>query len=140
LSWLQTEFKNIPVSSDVFRCTLSGRDQKLNCLNSELWARKLRIEPQFPKISRDDFIRNKFGHSCFQGELCIQADGAVYPCIMDREHLLGRVTESSLTEILKGTATQSIWGLSKDHVDTCRDCEYRYACLTVDQLRSPMPK
>ncbi len=129
LSWLQMEFKDIPVSSDVFRCTLSGRDQKITCLNSELWSRKLRIEPKFPKISRDDFVRNKFGHSCFQGELCIQADGAVYPCIMDREHCLGKVTESSLQEIMEGSAAQSIWNLSKDQIDTCRDCEYRYACF-----------
>ena len=129
LDWIKSEFKNVPASSDIFRCTPSGRDQKLNCLNSKLWERKLRVEPKFPKVTLESFVRNKFGHSCFQGEICVQADGSVYPCIMDREHLLGKVDESSLQEIVRGATTQSIWGLSKDRIDICRDCEYRYACF-----------
>jgi radical SAM protein with 4Fe4S-binding SPASM domain len=128
LEWIRTWFGDVHVSSDIIRGTVGGRDRQMALLTPELWGRKLRTEPDFVKVTMDSFTRNKFGHSCLTGGICVQADGAVYPCIMDRTQPLGTVTESNLTDVVEGRATRAIWGLSKEQLPVCCDCEYRYAC------------
>lgn len=41
---------------------------------------------------------------------------------------MGNVQRSTLAEILAGEQLYALWGLTKDQVEVCRDCEYRYAC------------
>jgi radical SAM protein with 4Fe4S-binding SPASM domain len=127
LAWLKATFGDIMVSTDVIRCTAGGRCQA-DLLTSELWRKRLRTTASFPKVSLEKFAGNKSGHPCLKGEVCVQSDGRVYPCIMDREHVLGNITASDLGKVIAGKAAQSIWGLSKDRIPVCRDCEYRYAC------------
>lgn len=133
LAWLKTTFGDIMVSTDVIRCTSGGRCQA-DLLTSELWQKRLRTTASFPKVSLEKFADNSSGHPCLKGEVCVQSDGRVYPCIMDREHVLGNVIVTDLSKIIAGEATQSIWGLSKDHIPVCRDCEYRYACFDCPPL------
>lgn len=138
LGWIKTAFGDVHVSSDIVRCTVGGRHQQMTLLTPDLWKRRLRTEPNFPKVTLGSFTRNKLGHPCLNGEICVQANGAVYPCIMDRTRVLGNVTESTLREIVHGEATQDIWVLSKDQIPVCCDCEYRYACYDCRPLAVAM--
>lgn len=138
LEWIKTTFGDVSVSSDIIRCIPGGRDRQVTLLTPDLLKRKLRTEPEFPKVTLESFTRNKLGHSCLHGEICVQANGAVYPCIMDRTRVLGNVTESTLREIIEGGITQDIWGLSKDQIAACCDCEYRYACFDCRPLAVAM--
>ena len=133
LGWLKATFGNIMVSPDIIRCTPGSRCQRKS-LTPVLWRKRLRTTASFPRLSPEQFARNKLGHPCFKGEICIQPDGRIFPCIMDRNHVLGDVTTSELGKIIAGEVTQSIWGLSKDHIPICCDCEYRYACFDCPPL------
>ena len=147
LNWVKKTFTGIHVDSDIVCSVSCGRNQLLAYFTPDLCQRRLRTEPSFPKVKLESFIKNKFGHSCLNGELCVQSDGAVYPCIMDRKHILGSVTKSSLGRVIESGATRTIWGLSKDQISTCCDCEYRYACsdcrplamFVAEALHGPQP-
>jgi radical SAM protein with 4Fe4S-binding SPASM domain len=134
LEWLRTRFGDSYARSDVVRSTPGSRDQPMALLTPDLWKRRLRTSPVFPKATLEDFVRSKLGHSCLSGEICVQPNGMVYPCIMDRTHVLGSIAKSTLREVVEGAETQTIWGLSKDHICVCRDCEYRYACFDCRPL------
>jgi radical SAM protein with 4Fe4S-binding SPASM domain len=134
LAWIQSKFDTTLACSDVIRCTPGGRGQQTGLLTPELWMRQLRTDPDFPRVDIDRFVQNKFGHPCLCGTICVQANGNVYPCIMDRTHVLGNVAKSNLGKIVSGPETRTIWGLSKDQIPACRDCEYRYACMDCRPL------
>jgi SPASM domain peptide maturase of grasp-with-spasm system len=40
----------------------------------------------------------------------------------------GNVRDGSLLEAVHAVGFKEKWGISKDHISICRDCEFRYAC------------
>lgn len=83
----------------------------------------------FAKTAPNTFWRNKAGHNCFSEQICIGANGNVYPCLAERKISYGNIREKSLTEIFFSEKAKHFKGLSKDNIDICRDCEYRYCCF-----------
>ena len=83
----------------------------------------------FPRISKEDFIARVHGHSCWRGKIAIAPTGDVFPCVFARDLVLGNVKHQSLSDIIVSDSLRQIWGLTKDKIETCRDCEYRYACF-----------
>ena len=128
LEWVREKLGNVFVTSDIVRCTRCGRDGQAALLTTDLVRRRMRTAPDFPNVRRDMFQKALGSHCCLDGEICVSARGDVYPCIMERTRVLGNTLSQSLEEIIESYNTQSAWGLSKDRVPVCRDCEYRYAC------------
>jgi radical SAM protein with 4Fe4S-binding SPASM domain len=52
----------------------------------------------------------------------------VIPCIFARNQICGNVLQASLPAIVNGEKMQNCWHTTKDKVEKCQDCEYRYAC------------
>lgn len=107
----------------------SGRGCDSGLSSSKLFEKSVMREPRFPKCTLETFRRAKFGHNCFSKELCITSSGKIYPCIMERDSSYGNVLESPLSNILLNEKAKKIRGLSKDHIEICCDCEYRYCCF-----------
>lgn len=63
------------------------------------------------------------------GNLTIAYTGDAIPCIFARNNVCGNILSSSLTEILASEKLNKVWHTTKDQVEKCKDCEYRYACL-----------
>ncbi len=40
----------------------------------------------------------------------------------------GNIRDRSLLEAIQAPGFKEKWGISKDHISVCRDCEFRYAC------------
>jgi radical SAM protein with 4Fe4S-binding SPASM domain len=134
LEWVQEKLGNVFVTSDVVRCTQCGRNGQAGLLTADLLRRRMRTAPDFQSVCRDMFGKALGGNCCLDGEICVSAHGDVYPCIMERTRILGNTLSQSLEEIIEGYSAQSAWGLSKDRVPVCRDCEYRYACYDCPPL------
>ncbi|MCL5012032.1 MAG: radical SAM protein [Patescibacteria group bacterium] len=111
-----------------------GRGKKNSVLSDNLVNWSLKKKPMFSKITMENFIRRKYGHSCWWGNIAITNDGLVLPCIMAREEVCGDLKVSSLHEIFDRDELVGLWKLSKDQIETCCDCEYRYACMDCRPL------
>lgn len=86
-------------------------------------------EQKFPKCSLEMFRTMKYGHNCFSSKICITTDGEVIPCIMERDIVFGNAFKNDLGLILDFEKNKKIRGLSKDFIEVCNDCEYRYGCF-----------
>lgn len=98
-------------------------------ITDEVINRQIVNKAIFAKITSSVFWRNRTGHNCFSEQICIGADGNVYPCLAERKISYGNITKKSLVGIFFSEKARYFKNLSKDKVEICRDCEYRYCCF-----------
>ncbi len=91
---------------------------------------RVRTKADFNLISEKDFIRNYSGNSCWTGKINISCDGYISPCIMGEDFINKdfNIRNYSLEELLDKYIIPSFWSISKDNIEVCKDCEYRYVC------------
>ncbi len=72
------------------------------------------------------------------GTLSIDSDGAVYPChlLHEAEYSLGKLTDSSFTEIWGRLITTQWFKITVDEIEICRDCIIRYICAGQCRARA----
>jgi len=117
--------KNIKVDS----VQSIGRGCGDNLITAQVLNRQVFSKPIFSKIAYKNFWRNKSGHNCFLEQICVGANGDIYPCLAEREISYGNVKLSPLDKIFSSGKAREICSLSKDKIEVCRDCEYRYCCF-----------
>jgi len=117
-----TNLFTLSTKRDVVRMTGRGN---IDLLNSELVRKRLITEATFSEpLNRKLVSRNTRGHNCFARSIYISSDLTVYPCVMERRISHGNLKNGSLRNILRS----EIQGLSKNQIEACKDCEFRYAC------------
>jgi radical SAM protein with 4Fe4S-binding SPASM domain len=114
---------------DVVRPTGRGDDEEL----LPIAYRKPPIKPPF-YTNHYSFTRAQSCHNCLAGKIAVTSNGEVIPCIFARNQVCGSILNQPLNEVLKDKLLQSCWHTTKDHVDKCKDCEYRYACYDCRPL------
>jgi radical SAM protein with 4Fe4S-binding SPASM domain len=87
----------------------------------------MRTRAEFLRTDRARFMRRISGNGCWLGRAAITSTGDVLPCVMQRDHPAGNVRTEPLAQIVR-RGLKRYWDLSLDHIEVCRDCEYRYAC------------
>jgi radical SAM protein with 4Fe4S-binding SPASM domain len=103
---------------------LSGR-ANLDLYDKDLLKQKLITKKHFQKkITPKAIEKNMQGHNCFSNRLYIDVDLNVYPCVMERRVKHGNIKEDKLKDIIK----HNLIDFTKDQVNECKHCEYRYAC------------
>ena len=108
---------------DVVRPTGRGDDAALRPDNYN----KPPIRPPF-YTDAESFSKARQWHPCLAGKLAVTSTGDVIPCIFARSQVCGNVLSQSLADIIRGDSLKICWQTTKDMVDKCMDCEYRYAC------------
>lgn len=81
--------------------------------------------PKF-RTSVYSFSRNRQWNSCWYGKFAITAHGDVIPCIFARDLPCGNIRNDDFTVIRERLL--NYWRITKDDVEVCKDCEYRYVC------------
>ncbi|MDE5510619.1 grasp-with-spasm system SPASM domain peptide maturase [Elizabethkingia meningoseptica] len=66
-------------------------------------------------------------NSCLYKKIGIDLEGNIKNCPA-MPKVFGNVKISSLEDALKHSEFREYWNLSKDHIETCKDCEFRYIC------------
>ena len=116
-----TELYELSTDKDIVR--MSGR-ANFSLLSEELLRKKLITKNSFRnKIQKSFSSRVISGHNCFNNKIYISADMKVYPCVMERRLVHGNVDRNGNFEF-----KEAIRKLSKDYINECMECEYRYAC------------
>ncbi len=85
------------------------------------------IKPPF-YTDQSSFAQAHCYHSSLAGNITIAYTGDAIPCIFARNQVCGNILTSSLAEILASQKLRQFWHTTKDQVEKCKDCEYRYAC------------
>lgn len=102
---------------------LSGR-ANLTLYDEDLLKKRIITEKTVHSGDLKEKIKTIYEESCFAIHLYIGSDLQVYPCPMERRLSHGDIRERELKDLLK----PAILGFSKNNVDGCKDCEYRYLC------------
>ncbi|MGI6163432.1 MAG: radical SAM/SPASM domain-containing protein [Bacillota bacterium] len=104
----------------------SSPEQKSHCpTNVEVLAPRYNTEPDF-QTSYTSYATNKQWNNCWFGKAAITATGDVLPCVFARSNVVGNVKKNDLQTIRDNLYRK--WEITKDKVEGCQDCEYRYAC------------
>jgi SPASM domain peptide maturase of grasp-with-spasm system len=75
----------------------------------------------------DTFFEAKSFNGCLNRKISVDADGNIKNCPSMKDSY-GNIRDSSLLEAVHAVGFQEKWGIAKDHIFICRDCEFRYAC------------
>lgn len=120
---LGSKLENVCIAQqDIVR--MAGRASN-NLLDRKLAKQKLITQDSFTDpLNTDRLIRRVTHNLCFSTKIFIDTRLDVYPCAMERRFKHGNIRHNSLKSILK----DEIINLNKDHIQECRECEYRYAC------------
>jgi SPASM domain peptide maturase of grasp-with-spasm system len=77
--------------------------------------------------SMEFFCEARSYNSCLNRKVCIDQDLGVSNCFAMTKSF-GNVMKGNLGDIIKYTKLSEAWNISKDKIESCRDCEYRYVC------------
>jgi radical SAM protein with 4Fe4S-binding SPASM domain len=93
---------------------------------SKYGLRSIQTNPDF-SVDRKIYEQSLFWNNCWFGKITITNDGNVLPCVFARDQIAGNVRKKALSQIINEDMIK-FWGLNKDKVKVCKDCEYRYLC------------
>ncbi len=87
------------------------------------------VSTKYFSINIPAFTESKCFNSCLNRKVSIDTHGNIKNC-PSMEKTYGNIKACSLYEILNETSGfKQIWDVSKDKIDVCKDCEYRYICI-----------
>ncbi len=120
----KTETTSYTIRPDNVR--LSGRGA-ISQYNLDMFKQKAitKDKKRYP-ITKQQVVQHVSGHQCFMKDLYIGTQLDVFPCVMERRFLYGNLKKESLKKIVQAATTRY---LSKDSIDGCKSCEYRYGCF-----------
>lgn len=116
-----------------------------NSINNEI--KYLQINSKIPVLFRKDFVFENCGaihpilflinnmhftesqhfNTCLNKKICIDVDGNIKNC-PSMERSFGNIKDITLEEAINMPGFKVLWGIRKDDIDVCKDCEFRYMC------------
>jgi SPASM domain peptide maturase of grasp-with-spasm system len=85
------------------------------------------INLQYFSINIDTYMESHLFNSCLNRKVGIDIDGNIKNCPTLKKEF-GNITNSSIKDVVVGLNFQKPWHITKDQIEICRDCEFRYIC------------
>jgi len=127
-----TSITKRPVRVDYVYPHSEGKSFAPKQINSEYYDRTGRL----PQLTKEHYFRYREGHPCWKGRLAVTSTGDILPCILARSEKLGNTRNVELWQVLKHGKHEKYWNMTKDHIEKCNVCEYRYACADCRVIES----
>ncbi|RAJ88009.1 SPASM domain peptide maturase of grasp-with-spasm system [Chitinophaga dinghuensis] len=85
------------------------------------------ISSSYFQSNMELFSESQHYNTCLNRKLSIDYNGYIRNCPSMEQHF-GHMEEVELSAVLKDPLLKEYWGIRKDDIDTCRDCEFRHVC------------
>jgi len=85
------------------------------------------ISPLYFSLNLPTFSEAQHYNSCLHRKISVDKAGNIKNC-PSMPKSFGHITEQSLLEVVQQEDFKQPWGITKDEVEVCRDCEFRYIC------------
>ena len=99
---------------------------------NDLFNHKARLE----KVDCFKFSSNSEYHNCFGKTFAVFFDGLTAPCIMMRRFIVDDIKKSRLSSIVSSSEFKKYTKLSKDNIEHCNECSFRYGCFDCRAIES----
>lgn len=83
------------------------------------------------KVNENIYHINKNLNSCWGHKIAITKDHQLRPCIFS-SIIIGNLMDRDISVYM--TKIKEYWYISKDRVERCQDCEFRYTCFDCREL------
>lgn len=85
------------------------------------------IETNYFSINIDTFFESVLYNSCLNKKISIDKDGNIKNCPAMLQNF-GNIKDNTLGEALSHPDFKKYWNITKDQIEVCKDCEFRYIC------------
>lgn len=91
------------------------------------------VHPRYFAVNIESFTEAQTHNSCLNRKISIDSTGEVKNCpAMSKAY--GNAADTALIDVLTQSEFRTVWDISKDRVETCCDCEFRYICTDCRAL------
>lgn len=85
------------------------------------------ISSKFFNVNKDKVFESFNYNSCLNKKISVDKNGDIRNCPSMLESF-GNIKETTLEEVLDKANFKKYWGINKDQINTCKDCEFRHIC------------
>ncbi len=71
---------------------------------------------------------NETYHDCLAGTVALTADGYFLPCPLLRNYIVADAKKEGLKRALRKKRLKSFWKLTRNGLDSCKTCPFKYLC------------
>ncbi len=86
-------------------------------------------EVDFGIVTKESLSFLEEYNSCIHGQLYINISGNITPCPMMNTYTVGNIRENGIVDALNSEEYQSLANMSRNKMETCRNCAYRLNCF-----------
>ncbi|MEO0899322.1 MAG: grasp-with-spasm system SPASM domain peptide maturase [Bacteroidota bacterium] len=126
--------KNLRVNSLIFHSAPNSYKIELKMAFVALTTEKIASESHCGVVNHDYFLSNislfteGINHNnCLNKKISVDAQGNIKNC-PSMTHSFGHIKQDTFRKALGQESFKSLWNITKDQVETCKDCEFRYVC------------
>ena len=85
------------------------------------------ISSQYFTSNLQTFTESQQFNSCLNRKISVDVEGFIKNC-PSMKTIFGHINETSLLTVITNDKFKMPWTISKDEIEVCKDCEYRYVC------------
>lgn len=78
-------------------------------------------------LNHSFYLEAQHHNSCLYKKIAIDFEGNIKNC-PSMPQRFGNINEINLQEAFNKKGFKQYWNLTKDHIEVCKDCEFRYIC------------
>ncbi|WP_027386087.1 grasp-with-spasm system SPASM domain peptide maturase [Chryseobacterium gregarium] len=86
-----------------------------------------KVEPKYFNTNIYKVLESINHNSCLHKKITIDTHGNIKNCPAIHQNF-GNIKTNSLREVLNTSDFKKYWNLTKDNIEVCKDCEFRYIC------------
>lgn len=85
------------------------------------------IDYSYFTLNKNLYLESLHHNSCLHKKIAIDSEGNIRNC-PSMSQSFGNIKDTTLEDALNHKDFKKYWNLTKDKVEVCRDCEFRYIC------------